>query len=357
MNSTFETLNDLLHKNATSTVPIQGKNKQEEKIKEEVKNLPFEFSRNYLAQTSKQVVTNTVQYSQAATSMLINRVYEYNQNENNEFYQFIQSSLCGFIKILFKYFPAHFDFSLPMPEPIWQPIKKETENSLTKLANQGVDVDLEKLINTELLLSCKERAPDYVIGYYWKDLTVFLNQLKEVDHALTNAVVETLVSCNFNTGKFVLYVIEWTSGGLKDENSPVNYWANVLKLINRIPITPNMCLHKTIEPCKQLLVQSITTELFAAERMLPETNTTGKILTGMSVGQLAIFIRLMTDTEIIKSENINELVNFFSKIFKTTRTTEISAESLRQKYYNIDNASINIVRSYLGEMLNHLKKY
>lgn len=353
MNSTFESLNDLLHRNAEVNKASISTN--QEKIKEEVNNLPFEFSKAYLAQASKKVISGTVQYSQAATTLLLNRVYEYNQSESSEFYQFIESSLSGFIKILFKYFPAHFDFSLPMPEPIWQPIKKSVESTIEVLNTNGIEPGLTQLINNELIISCKERAPDYLIGYYWKDLNECLSAIKEVDQKLTNAIVETLVSCNFNTGKFILYVIEWTSGGLQDDDSPVNYWGNVLKLVNRIPITPNMCLHKNVEPCKQSLIQSITTELFASEKMLPESTNEQKLLTGMSVGQLALFIRLLTETGIIKSDNINELVRFFGKYFKTNKTAEISLSSLQHRYYNIDKASVNVVRSYLGEMLNQLK--
>ncbi|MCY7293473.1 MAG: hypothetical protein LH615_14945 [Ferruginibacter sp.] len=356
MNSAFETLNDLLYQNET-VVSAAEKTKQQKKIKEQVDNLPFEFSKAYFSEASKKMLTGTVQYSQAATSFLLNRVYEYNEAAPNEFYKFLQVSLCFFIRVLYKNFPAHFDYSLPMPEVLWQPVKQEAEAGWVALLEQGMEERLNKIILNELQLCCEHRAPDYKVGYYWKDLTQHQKQCNGNDGALTNQVIEVLVSCNFNSGKFILYVIEWCAGGIKDDMPEVNYWCTVLKLVNRMPITPNMCLHPVFEPCKQQLIQSITTELFASEKMLPEQINEAKLITAMSVGQLAVFIRLMVDTEVLQTKNVMAIIKFFSKNFRTYRTVQISDESLRQRYYNIDKASIDINRRYLAGMMNKLKEY
>lgn len=356
MNSTFETLNDLLYQNET-VVSAAEKTKQQQKIKEQVDNLPFEFSKAYFSEASKKMLTGTVQYSQAATSFLLNRVYEYNEAAPNEFYKFVQRSLCFFIRVLYKNFPAHFDYSLPMPEVLWKPIKEEAEAGWAAMLEQGMEEQLNTIIVNELQLCCEHRAPDYKVGYYWKDLTHHQKQCNATDGELTNQVIEVLVSCNFNSGKFILYVIEWCAGGIKDDMPAVNYWGTLLKLVNRIPITPNMCLYPVFEPCKQQLIQSITTELFASEKMLPEQTNEAKLLTAMSVGQLAVFIRLMVDTEIIQTKNVLAIIKFYCKHFKTSRTVQISEESLRQKYYNIDKASIDITRSYLSSMMNKLREY
>ena len=78
--------------------------------------------------------------------------------------------------------------------------------------------------------------------------------------------------------------------------------------------------------------------------------------TPLSVAQLGLFIRLLVEGEIIKSENNSMLLRWIAASFKTKRTEVISAESLRIKYYAADQASVNIVREYLLRMMNQLKK-
>lgn len=174
---------------------------------------------------------------------------------------------------------------------------------------------------------------------------------------LNNAVINCLVGCNFNSGKFIFYVLEAVATHLTEEDSPVVYWASLLKWINRLPTSPEMQLYRNADSCKTQLIELFTTELFAAEQLHTDDVVQDKLITGLSVGQFALLIRLLVDTGVLKTRNINQLIRIFSRLVKTTRTVEISAESLRQKYYQINPASVKMMREHLVEMMSKLKEY
>ena len=72
-------------------------------------------------------------------------------------------------------------------------------------------------------------------------------------------------------------------------------------------------------------------------------NTPGKetlpaptIKTNFSVSQLALFVRLLIDTNVVEQANQSALLKWFAASFKTSKAAQISAQSLRVKYYEAD---------------------
>jgi hypothetical protein len=100
-----------------------------------------------------------------------------------------------------------------------------------------------------------------------------------------------------------------------------------------------------------LHIRSLTTSIHST----PPLTSLPLITTGLSVAQLAVFIKLLFDQGIIQHSNQKELLRLAATIFKTSRATAISQESLRNKYYSPDPAAISIVKDYLFGMIKILK--
>ncbi|CAN5416594.1 hypothetical protein BH10BAC2_BH10BAC2_18130 [soil metagenome] len=80
--------------------------------------------------------------------------------------------------------------------------------------------------------------------------------------------------------------------------------------------------------------------------------------TNLSVPQLAVFVRLLVDTGIIAGRiNIASLTTNIAVMLRTRKASQISAESLRIKYYTPEQPAINILKEYLLQMMEALKKY
>jgi len=369
MNSVFELLNGMLDQLVPRTGCSVVTAKDQDKILTAIESLQLHFMKAHLAQDAGKIGKVAVRSSQAAGSYLLNSVHEQHLAEPAEVYLNIQNGLCGFIDGLHRNFPGQFDYSMSMPLPCWLKISAAMEDRLESLERRGVSTTLLNLIRAELHYACLHHTPDYIAGQYWQSLTRQLHDCrpepkseprsdsKSDQEQLNNAVINCLVGCNFNSGKFIFYVLDAAATHLTEEDSPVVYWASLLKWMNRLPTSPEMQLYRNADSCKAQLIELFKNELFTAEQLHTDDVLQDKLITGLSVGQFALLIRLLVDTGVLKTRNTNQLIRLFSRLVKTTRTVEISAESLRQKYYQINAASVKMLREHLVEMMSKLKEY
>lgn len=85
---------------------------------------------------------------------------------------------------------------------------------------------------------------------------------------------------------------------------------------------------------------------------------TKKMVTNLTIAQLACILRLMVDAGFItEPANITRLSEGVAAAVITRKNMPVSAESLRIKYYKHDTATINIVREHLQNMLQLLRGY
>ncbi len=87
-----------------------------------------------------------------------------------------------------------------------------------------------------------------------------------------------------------------------------------------------------------------------------ENEKTEPIYTSLSVPQLAFFVKLLVDTGVVHNRNQTELLKTISKTIRTNRNEIISAESLRNKYYNVDKAATDSVKNVIINLLNQVNK-
>ena len=85
-------------------------------------------------------------------------------------------------------------------------------------------------------------------------------------------------------------------------------------------------------------------------------NSTKPIQTNLNVGQLALFLRLQVEAGIIQTENRQEVIEQTRTYYKTVRAKSLSQESMSNKFYTPDPAAVSILRTYLVNMLNELKR-
>ena len=82
-----------------------------------------------------------------------------------------------------------------------------------------------------------------------------------------------------------------------------------------------------------------------------------KIQLGISVSQLAIFIRAAIDAGIITNENKTAVLKCIVCFMSTTKAETISVESLRKKFYEAERRSKDSVKDLLMEMFKKVHKY
>jgi hypothetical protein len=76
-----------------------------------------------------------------------------------------------------------------------------------------------------------------------------------------------------------------------------------------------------------------------------------KIVSKLTVPQLAYFFRVLYEMKKIRSSNQTDIMKFIAENFETDNASEISINSLRSKYYNVDEKVKAGVRKQLTEII------
>lgn len=80
-----------------------------------------------------------------------------------------------------------------------------------------------------------------------------------------------------------------------------------------------------------------------------------KIHLDLSVAQLAYALNLMIKTGFIKNNNLKEVLQVATELFKTDMTETISFDSLRSKFYNVETSTTEAVKVKIENLLNFSK--
>jgi hypothetical protein len=202
-----------------------------------------------------------------------------------------------------------------------------------------------------------------------KDLLSVLTKDAPVD--FTQEVCRLLYYINFNSYYFLTYVTEKISREVQELPSVADQLDRLsffLKGLNQLQVKPGFSL-KPNRPSIQGQVSTwLEEEIHYTERkrqltlMMPPGNYPDalsqdfKIKTILSVSQLAFYIRLLIEAGVITNKNQVELIRFFSKHFSSLKNENVSSESLRRKYYNIEQTTITSIQEILHRLIDHSKK-
>ena len=177
----------------------------------------------------------------------------------------------------------------------------------------------------------------------------------------------TLFTLNFNSLAYLNYYTRQIEGdirgidSLKDKIEKLYFH---LKTINQKPINTNVCLNPRQANVKELVNQWILEEIcFLEKRMLvmagpgPQlADQNFKIVTELSVAQVACFIRLLVESGVIKNKNRKELITFYAVYTQSKKQENISPESFRMRFYNIEESARLEIRSTIIQLLNHINR-
>lgn len=237
--------------------------------------------------------------------------------------------------------------SLPADDPdciLFEKVKTSVQN---RLSQPGITYGLMAYLN-ELVLEI-ERV-----------------QSSNREHPFSITLKDILLAYNFNSLRVVHYLNSIITKEVKIIESAkekiecLNRW---LKEINQVPVKPACAFNDWHQSLCLFLCNWIREEILFYEKglllfsgvyptgMQSIVNTGYKIETELSVNQLACFIRLFMECEVLKNTNVRELLNFLAEHIRSKKRENISAESLRLKYYNIEESTREEVRKILFRLL------
>lgn len=349
-------------------------------IKKELKGILFEID-------NESKIENIIQYHQAQIIKLADKTSDCLDGAeigtdlgNTKIYlcKVIHNSLEDLLTFIETYFSKYFDQSQKIPDAYVQLEKKSFIEKLEEIKSMTQDRNLDFTL-TEIIFDPVQRfvnaASEKDISYrrlmYLKQL---LRDMKNLladppEEDIFTSVFKLLAYLNFNSRKFVIYATNCIGREVKDQISladqleKLRHW---LKILNQNHVKPCFALKNNNPSVQEQVSIWLTEEINYHEKrkqqlslMLPPAEPLQeafKVTTIFSVPQLAFTIRLLKDVGIVTNRNQTELIRFFSKNFGSARNENISAESLRIKYYNVEKSTVSSVQALLIKMVEQTKK-
>ena len=179
-----------------------------------------------------------------------------------------------------------------------------------------------------------------------------------------NSIINLMIYMNSNSNPVHLYIIKFIvdyPNGNELEN--LYYW---LKRIRQAYIKTGVT-YKIDKPNLSVMLEKWITEeigylekftlpgLKKPESLMPAENIINpKILSSLSVPELALYFKLMIDMKFIRVENLQDFFRMIVATYRTKNAENISIDSFRAKFYNPETPTIKAIKSKLIEALNQI---
>ena len=275
-------------------------------------------------------------------------------------------------KILFfleTYFWDSLKESSPVSELGKQALISQTENAIKNCKSLFADRTNPKLFNLieELLNPANANCTIHNCNYireFWENW--FTDFVKFCELYNEENLIAFLISQNFNSPHFFVYMTIQITSEMDNEYNPINQKIALegftRKFSSAVP-GKNLEYRVGFPNIAELITNWINREikycLKRQKQFNPEQTvligsdpvSAKKIETSLSVPQLACLLKMLNKSGIITNPVKTELLEAVSKSFKTKKTENIALESLHNKFYNIEDKTRESVKQLLKQVI------
>jgi vacuolar-type H+-ATPase subunit E/Vma4 len=302
-----------------------------------------------------------------------------NSSQFNELYQSAFHILQSLLEFIERHFTKYFDQDTKAPFSYISMVTSDLVKWYSDIHQQLKSIAADNAL-TDLLLSpvkkLIELIPNGPISYrmiiYAKEIHKEAQRILKAASTSGNVNEEirrSLIYLNFNTLKYFNFFADCFLVSINQLDSPAERIEKLsydLKVISQAQVKPGVGLNNTMRSLKEQVIDWISEEISYLEKvtklrersvMLATDQEEGfKLKMEMSVSQIAYVLRIFVETRLIHNKNISELIRFFAKFFQAKRLDSISYESLRVRYYNVEEGTRKSVRALLLQLVDHINK-
>jgi len=301
-----------------------------------------------------------------------------NENLILDFYKEISRIPEELLKFIEINYPGYFDREAKIPNSTWWLMAPEIKRNL-RLIKKGLEkIELEeRLINIicdpfENFLSAEKNITYRNLAYLkeLQQVLLFLIRKNKIEKA-NDQVCQLLLYRNFNSLRFYNYYINQLEERTRSFNTipeQIEFYSLKIKLINQLQLKSGLVFKPGLPSIKDQIGSWICEELYFLEkrqRLLyqspvqknEEPANEPKVQTSLSVAHLALAVKLLLESKVITNKNSSELLRMVARNFKTDRQELISEDSLRNKSYNFESATVNRLKDEIIGLMNLVRKY
>lgn len=295
-------------------------------------------------------------------------------------YRIIYHYLEGLLAYIEKHFSRYFNLKAKIPDSykiiairdMEEEVELVSERLKAKEADEGllalVVLPLKEFIQDK---SCRNISFRRLI--YLKELLKELSELSVgelIKEDLNKQIFCTLVYLNFNSYRLFVYCTEFMKNEYQKHETmcgQLESLALFYKNISQAQVKPSFSYKPKFKPLKDCLIEWLDEEIcFLEKRRQLSLNISVrqseaapkdfKLITNLSVSQLAYLLKVFVDSGVILNKNQRDIIKFVSGGISTKKTESVSPDSLRSKFYNVEDSTKGAVKDLLINMLNQVRK-
>lgn len=196
----------------------------------------------------------------------------------------------------------------------------------------------------------------HYFNFFWEKWSITKHSATE------QAIVNVLLSCNFNTPDFFNYLVNAVVEQVNNEDNPQLHEDILLhfqKNLIRVPSIGVLSYSHEYPLVKGLYASWLKQEIkycrrkhknFNAKQTTLVAKVESKIETSLSVAQTAYFLKVLYQAGVFTNASQTEILQVASKFFKSKKSNDISFGSIHNKYYEIEDKTKDSVHQLLADI-------
>jgi len=280
----------------------------------------------------------------------------------------IKHSLNSLLDDLELYFPSFFDYSTNIPRSRFEryqiTLLQRIEGMIEVLVGKGVENEIPEMLSSLSLqlLDHKTTISYYQVCYlldFFNTLSTIFNQ--DMNKPGTLDILLTMASFGFNHPYFYHFCCSYFNrelekcGNLTDRYSLLNF---LDKTLHQLTPPSGDSYNQKLAPIRDSLSRYVLAELgylksleSTATDLQGEGFQQGSFRVGFTVRQLAFFVRLQVESEIIIAQSPKTLHRYVTRHYSTVEKENISEKSFKNAYYSAMGNDVEKVIEKIAAML------
>jgi hypothetical protein len=237
--------------------------------------------------------------------------------------------------------------------------ESEWQDVIEKMNNNGIDAVLIEIITFGYLnFKTAKNIPKWSQKTY---LSFFIEVLSEIkDEADLEYVIKTLIRLEYNYSRFTAYCYRWLKSRITglDLETKTKSILELKKELRQLEVISD----DRFDPRKLSIVDELCKwldeeQLALYNEVAPNTYSNFKLNTTLKVLELAYWEKLQYDNGVYEEANLDILSEKIAHNFSSKFQEELSAPSIKSKFYPKDRSIIEPIETLLVKMLADVRQF
>lgn len=347
-------------------------------LNSEVDRIRSTFIQEIFSFTDELLLERYIQYHQRAIINLMDDLARQqpksktSKHLNAQFYK----ALGDLLRFIERYFSKYFDLNSKAPTAYLMVAGKVAQRNIVRLKRKlhsvGVDTELTDLIIgpiNQIIPKSHITAVTYKNVMYahivQDELFRLLSAIQEKSEV--NAQLrQFMIYINYNHEYVLDNLFRYVDLLVRDQSNrldKIEALSHFLKVVNQTHPKPGVVYDETVPSVKHLLSDYVNEEIIFQSRLNAVAATEPsiqkdffKMKLDVSVAQVSLIVKAFVETKVIQNSNLSELLRSAASAIVTKKSENMSYDSLRAKYYNVEHSTRMSVRHIFSTIVQYIDK-